>query len=128
MSFYIEAIEKMFGNFKALTTTKTVVGEPVVVGDRTIIPLIQAVIGFGGGGGEGALKDKLVKKRKGDTQGNFSGIGGGMRITPVALLIVDKDGVSFIRVNKGGTGFDKLVETIPEVIDKFIKRTPRNEE
>ncbi len=125
---YIDALEKMFDNFKQLSSSRTVVGEPITVGNRTIIPLIQALMGFGGGGGEGELKDGFLKKSKGDSEGNFSGFGGGIKVSPVAVIIIDENGVSFVRVDKGGGVFDKLVDTLPQVIEKFMPEKDSSEE
>ncbi len=125
---YIEAIEKMFENFKSITTTKTVVGEPIQIGSKTVVPLIQALIGFGGGGGEGELKEGVIKKSKHGTGGSLSGFGGGMKVTPIALLIIDGDNVSFIRVTKGGGVFDKLVDQIPDILDRFTGKEEEKEE
>ena len=36
-----------------LLTTKTVVGEPIKIGDNTIVPLVAVGFGFGGGSGAG---------------------------------------------------------------------------
>ncbi len=119
---YIEALEKMFENFKALSSSKTVIGEPIQVGGKTIVPLIQALMGFGGGGGEGELKEGFLRKSKGDSGGNFSGFGGGIKVTPVAIIVIDENEISFIRVDKGGGAFDKLVDSIPQVLDKFMPR------
>ena len=124
---YVEALEKMFENFKALSSSKTVVGEPIEIGGKTIIPLIQALMGFGGGGGEGELKEGFLKKNKGDSAGNFSGFGGGIKVSPVGVIVIDEHGISFIHVDKGGGVFDKLVDTIPQVLDRFMPQKESGE-
>ena len=123
---YIDALEKVFESFKTLTSTKTVVGEPIKVENKTIVPLIQAYIGFGGGGGEGELKD-LVKKTKSGSEGNFSGFGGGIKVSPVALLIIDGENVSFIKVDKSGGVLEKVVDKIPDVLDRFVPQKESGE-
>ncbi len=69
-----------------LLTTKTVVGEPIKIGDNTIVPLVAVGFGFGGGGGIG--EDAKTAGAK----GSGSGAGGGAGIRPIALVVVDKDG------------------------------------
>jgi uncharacterized spore protein YtfJ len=69
-----------------LLTTKTVVGDPIQIGDNTIVPLVAIGFGFGGGGGSGE-DAKTV-----GTKGAGSGAGGGAGIRPIALVVVDKDG------------------------------------
>jgi uncharacterized spore protein YtfJ len=48
-----EDIESLVSRLENLLTTKTVVGEPMVHGNTTIIPIMTAAVGFGLGSGEG---------------------------------------------------------------------------
>ncbi len=57
----LEEIEKVL-------TTRTVVGEPITVGDKTLIPLISIGFGFGAGGGSG----KGEAKQKGEGTGGVA--------------------------------------------------------
>jgi len=43
-----------------MISTKTVIGEPITLEGKTIIPVTKVSFGFGSGGGEG--KGKTVKK------------------------------------------------------------------
>ena len=69
-----------------LLTTKTVVGEPIKIGENTIVPLVAVGFGFGGGGGAGE------DPKHAGSKGAGSGAGGGAGIRPIALVVVDKDG------------------------------------
>ena len=69
-----------------LLTTKTVVGEPIKIGENTIVPLVAVGFGFGGGGGTGE------DPKTAGSKGAGSGAGGGAGIRPIALVIVDRDG------------------------------------
>lgn len=97
----IEEIERMLNS-------KTVVGEPITVGDHTLIPLVSVGFGFGAGGGEGNDPKKGV--------GSGGGTGGGGGVKPVALVIVGPDGVRLDSV-KGGAA--TLVEKIADAAGKF---------
>jgi len=55
-----------------------VFGEPIVEGERTVIPVAQAKFGLGGG-------DGLIAK----------GLGGGMMAKPLGFIVIDKSGVRF---------------------------------
>ena len=73
-------------------SAKVVYGDPVVVGDRTVIPAAQVRYGFGGGGG----------RRKGDEaagrEGSGSGGGGGGAFArPVGAIEITPRGTRFIR-------------------------------
>jgi uncharacterized spore protein YtfJ len=105
-------------------TTRTVVGDPITVEGRTLIPLISVGFGFGAGGGSG----KGETKQKGEGEGG--GTGGGAWVRPIAIIVMDKDGVRVEPIRRGlSTTIDKISEAIPKVVDKFIeKREERKKE
>jgi len=106
----LEEIEKVL-------TTKTVVGEPIKIEGVTIIPLISVYFGFGAGGGEG----KAEASQKGEGYGG--GTGGGAGVKPIALIIIDKDGVRVEPIKGGVSGaIERLGETIPNMIEKSIDK------
>lgn len=104
-------VEKVFGTaineIERLLDTKTVVGDPITVEGNTLIPLISVGFGFGVGGGEGA------DPKKGSGAGGGTGGGGGVK--PVALIIVNKDGVR-VEAIKGGTA--SVLEKVAEAVGK----------
>lgn len=69
-----------------LLSSKNLVGAPIKVEGATVVPLMAVGFGFGGGSGphaEGA---------------SGAGVGGGG--VPVALVVVDKDGVRIERLGR----------------------------
>lgn len=64
------------------TGAKTVYGEPVTVGSRTIIPVAQAAYGFGGG-----------------EDGDGGGGGGGVLTTPVGALELTDETTRFVPIH-----------------------------
>lgn len=115
----MQDIESLFGKavgeIERILSTKTVVGEPITIDGRTLIPLISIGFGFGVGGGEG------TDPKKGASTG--SGTGGGGGVKPVALVIVDKDGVRVEPVRGAGSS---LIDKIADVAARFApdKRAP----
>jgi uncharacterized spore protein YtfJ len=98
---FVKAIEEI----ERMLNTKTVVGEPIVVEGNTLIPLVSVGFGFGVGGGEG------TDPKKGAGTGGGTGGGGGVK--PVAMIVVNKDGVRIESI-KGGTAsvLEKVVEAV----------------
>lgn len=102
-------VEKLFGTavqeIERMLNSKTVVGEPMVVEGNTLIPLISVGFGFGVGGADG------TDPKKG--QGTGGGTGGGGGVKPVALIIVNKDGVRLEPIKSGTVSvLEKVAETI----------------
>ena len=100
-----------------LLNTRTVVGDPITVEGNTIIPLVAVGFGFGGGGGSG----------KGQKTGNLEGLGGGSGggggVKPVAVVIINKDGVRVEPVRRGAaTMIEKVGEAVGKIIDKRAEK------
>lgn len=43
-------LDKAVSEIESMLNTKTAVGEPITVGEHTLIPLVSVGFGFGGGG------------------------------------------------------------------------------
>ena len=104
---------KAIGEIERMLNSKTVVGEPITVDGRTLIPLISIGFGFGVGAGEGNDPKKGA--------GSGGGTGGGGGVKPVALVIVDKDGVRVEPV-RGGTA--SWLEKVADVAGRFAQGRP----
>lgn len=109
-NFVKENLNAIFENFEKFISTKTVVGEPVKIGDTTLVPLIDVCFGAGTGGGDG-VDEKGCK-------GLGGGGGGGAKISPAAVLVIKGDSVEMLPVKKGGS-FEKLIDMVPEIVAKF---------
>jgi len=106
----LEEIEKVL-------TTRTVVGEPITIEDKTLIPLISVGFGFGAGGGSG----KGEAKQKGEGAGG--GTGGGAWVKPIAVIILDKEAVRIEPImGSFATTIEKLGEAIPNMIEKCMEK------
>ncbi len=101
---------KAIGEIERMLNTKTVVGDPITLDGKTLIPLISVGFGFGVGAGEGHDPKKGV--------GSGGGTGGGGGVKPVAVVIVDKDGVR-VEPIKGGAA--SLLEKVADVAGKVVQ-------
>ena len=114
----MDDVEKMvkttLGEIEKVLDAKTVVGEPIIIEGTTLIPLMSVGFGFAAGSGSG----KVEPKQSGEAGGG--GTGGGAGLRPIAIIIIDKDGVR-IEPIKGGmaTAIEKLSETIPDIAAKI---------
>ena len=94
-----------------LLNTKTVVGEPIAVEGATLIPLVSFGFGFGAGGGSGKADEK------GEGDGSCTAGGGGIK--PVAIVVINEDGVKVEPVKRGsGRVLERIVDTIAKAREK----------
>lgn len=103
-------------------STKTVVGDTITVGDTTLIPLVSLGFGFGAGGGSG--KGKIPSgDAKGEGEGGGTGTGGGGGIKPVAMVIIDQNGV---RIETIKSGVSSTVESVARTIATTIQNKKKD--
>lgn len=101
-------VESLFKGMDNFITTKTVIGDAVRFEDGTIVlPLVDVSFGVAAG----AFTDNTAKKNNG---------GGGMggKIQPSAVLVI-KDGTSRLVNVKNQDGITKLLDMVPDFVDKF---------
>lgn len=77
-------------------SVKTVYGDPIVVEEKTIIPVARVAYGFGGGlrssnKGEGGTQQK---------DGGGQGGGGGMAASPVGVVEITQEDTRFISIGE----------------------------
>ena len=120
------AIEGILGvsmeKIREMVDVNTIVGKPIEAGDVTIIPVSKVSFGFASGG-----SDFTTKNQKPEADNSFGGgSGAGVNIMPIAFLIVKGDTVRMLPIAPPpGTTVDRVVEMVPEVIDKvtgFIEK------
>ena len=105
-------MEGMLHKIREMIDANTVMGTPVTTPDgTTIIPITKVSIGFGGGGSD------FATNKGGNPFGG--GAGGGVKVTPVAFLVVSNGNVRMLPVAQAAnTTADRLVEMIPDTLDK----------
>jgi uncharacterized spore protein YtfJ len=82
-------IETLAERLGAAANVKSVYGEPITAGGRTVIPVAVVAYGFGGGTGKG-------KRPGNDDSPEGGGAGGGMRAQPAGVLEITPEGTRFI--------------------------------
>jgi uncharacterized spore protein YtfJ len=96
---------------KALAKTETVVGDPIVVQDTTLIPISKISIGFATGGGEHGVNDK---------KSGSDGAGGGISVTPIAVVVVKEGKDSkLLWLGKEDNSVNKLLDLVPNILDRL---------
>ena len=109
-------LDSTIAKIREMVNANSVVGEPVVTADGvTIIPISKVSVGFGGGGSD------FVSKNLNHHENPFGGgVGAGVKVTPVAFLIIKDGSVRMLPVAEpANTTVDRLVEMVPDTLDKI---------
>lgn len=104
-------------SLESMVDVNTIVGDMVTSPDGTvIIPVSKVCFGFAAGGSE-FNTNKLNKFSENVKLPFGGGSGAGVNISPVAFLTVKDGQIKLLNVN-GTTSVDKLVDIIPDIVNK----------
>lgn len=108
-----------------LADSNTVVGEPIVAGEVTILPISRLSFGFGVGG-----SDFATKNQKPDADNCFGGgSGAGVNVEPVAFLVVRDGNVRILPLLPPAEGvIGRVVDMVPELVDKVTDFVEKQQE
>ncbi|MDE6357555.1 MAG: sporulation protein, partial [Eubacteriales bacterium] len=100
-------LDTLFNKMEGFISSKTVIGEPINIGDVIIVPLVDVSVGVGAG--------SYAKKE--DSKENAGG-GLGAKITPSAVLVIQNGSVQLVDV-KGKDSVNKLIDMVPGIVSIF---------
>lgn len=109
-------LDATIAKLRDMVNVNSVVGDPIVTADGvTIIPISNVSVGFGGGGSD------FVSKNVNHQENPFGGgVGAGVKVTPVAFLIIKDGSVRMLPVaTPANTTADRIVEMVPDTLDKI---------
>ena len=107
-------VDALFEGLNTFLTTKTVVGQPVPVGDSIMIPLSEVSFGMGAGAFSNSSKDN-------------GGGGVGAKMVPAAILMVAKDGTTKLVSMKSQDAVSKIIDMAPDIVTKIKDAVGGNE-
>lgn len=113
-----ENLDTLFDKLEKFFRSETVIGNPITVGEVTLLPIIDVGFGLGTGGGMG-------KDAKGN-DGNGGGAGVGAKISPNSILVIKGSDVSLIPL-KGKGSLEKVLDMVPEIVNKFKDKMDEKE-
>jgi len=109
-------METVMQKVRDMVDVNTIIGQPIVTQDGiTLIPISKVSFGFAGGGSDFETKNHQA----GQNTPFGGGTGAGVNITPVAFVVVKDGTVKILNVQPpASTTVDRVIELVPEVIDK----------
>ncbi len=104
-------MESLLSGMDKFLSSKTVVGEPIHVGDTTLIPLVDVSFGIAAGTGQADRKSA-----------DRGGMGG--RMTPNAVIMV-KDGKTRLINIRNQDAVTRILDLVPELLGRFTEPKDR---
>ena len=107
-------LQNTIAKIREMVDVNSVIGEPITADGITIIPVSKVSVGFGGGGSD------YVSRNANKQENPFGGgAGGGVKVTPIAFLIIKDGSVRMLPVAApANTTADRIVEQVPDLLDK----------
>lgn len=110
-------ISTLFHGMDGFVSSKSVVGDPIKVGDTIIIPLLDVNFGMAAG---------AFNKQTGN---NAAG-GIGAKLSPAAVLVISNGKTRLVNI-KNQDAISKIIDKAPEIVDRitgFFKKEKTEEE
>ena len=113
-------MDTTMAKIKAMVDAATIIGDPIVHGEVTILPVSKVSFGLATGGSDFAGKGNAPL---------FGGGGGaGVSITPVAFIVIKGSEVKMLQIYKDESAANKAIGMVPELFDKISALFKKKEE
>lgn len=107
---FSQNIDTIFNDIQNYVKNESMMGNPVVVEDKTLVPLVTVTLGYGSGMAIGGS----AKSQSSET----SPVGIGARISTSGVVVINKDNVSMLPANEKGS-MTNIVDKLPQMISSF---------
>ncbi len=121
-----DLMETTMNKLRDMVDVNTIIGTPVSTVDGiTLIPVSKVSFGFASGG-----TDFQPKNQKETGSNAFGGgAGAGVKIDPVAFLVIKDGSVRMISANPApNSPVEKVIDLVPEVIEKIKEIFPKKKD
>lgn len=109
-------IDTLFSDIHNLTKTDTVMGTPITVENKTLIPLMSVTLGYGSTGM--GTKAQIA----GNLNTESGGHGLGAKVSTSGIVVIDKNSVQVISTN-GNSAVNEMMSKIPQALSGMGQKT-----
>ncbi len=104
-------MEVTMDKIRSLVDSETIIGNPINVGELTIIPVSKVSFGLASGGSDFPAKS---------TGGKVFGGGGGAgaTVTPMCFLVIKGNEVKLLSATATESPIEKAIDAMPGIVDK----------
>lgn len=118
MSDVENLLKTAVSEMEKMLASKTVIGEPIKVGEKTVVPLLSVGAGFGAGAGRGNGEE-----------GSGGGAAGGFGMKPVAVIVIEKNDVRVEPIRESAASLaEALVAKVPSLIKDHMQEKGKGKE
>ena len=114
-------LNTLFNRMEGFISSKTVVGEPISIGDVIILPLVDISMGLGLGVADLTNEKKDTGEKKDPDEKKIQDISGGglgAKIIPSAVLVIVNGTVQLVNI-KNQDSVNKILDMIPGLASKL---------
>lgn len=124
-----QIIESALSKIGEVVDVNTVIGEPINLGEVTLIPFSKVAVGFASGGTEFGGKSPRADGKAYFAGGN----GAGVTMTPLGFIAVEKGVARVIELGNPATyqapkdpvnrvldGINGVIDKVPDIVDKIM--------
>ncbi len=103
-----EVVDSMLKGMDGFLSSKTVVGEPKVIGDTILVPFVDVSFGVGAGDFRG--------EKKANGAGGLTG-----KMTPSAVLVIQNGTTRLVNI-RNQDSMTKILDMVPDLVNKFTSK------
>ena len=107
-SSFNSVVNSLLNGMEGFLSSKTVVGEPVTVGDTILIPFVDVSFGVGAGTFRGEKKDNGA--------GGLTG-----KMTPTAVLVIQNNSTRVVNI-RNLDPVTKIIDLVPEIMNMITAK------
>lgn len=108
---FSDNINTVFNKVEDYVKTESMMGAPITVQDKTLVPVVSVSLGYGSG--NNSPKDKSTSTSTHPAEG----VGLGAKINTDAVVVIEKDCVSMLPVTqKSNMNVKDMMDKIPNVL------------
>ena len=109
-------MQQAMTKIKDIIDVNTIVGNPIVCEEITIIPITKVVVGFVAGGGEYSQVEK--PKKQTEEYPFAGGASAGVSVLPIGFIMIDKNGYQFITADNKST-FQEVLKIFAKITENM---------
>ena len=119
-----DLMETTMQKIREMVDANTIIGSPVTTPDGIVLlPVSKLSFAFAGGGSD------FAKKQEAASNGFGGGCGAGVKIEPVAFVVVNGESVKMLHVApQTMSTLDKVLDAVPGVVDKVTEMIKTQQE